>query len=152
MRAMMMCEVHDLLIYVRVQQLPCFVFCSRIVVRDLLYMMSGEKAISPEKMKSADTSGAAAVVTTSLLPLAAIIKRDEPLFAFCWMVCTNVGHVTEGLKKKKKKSSETEDKLPFTLVIKCWEKRESISLRLVYQRIRVSAIRPAVITSQSDKS
>ena len=40
-------------------------------------MMSGEKAISPEKRKSADTSGAAAVVTTGLLPLAAIIKRDE---------------------------------------------------------------------------
>ena len=41
------------------------------------------------------------------------------------------------------KIKETEDKLPFTLVIKCWEKRESISLRLVYQRIRVSAIKLA---------
>ena len=75
-----------------------FVFCSRIVVRVLSFMMSGEKAISPEKMKSADTSGAAAVVTTSLLPLAAIIKRDESFIRILLDGMYNVGHVTEGLQ------------------------------------------------------
>ena len=40
-------------------------------------MMSGEKAISPEKTTVTDTSAPAAVGTTNLLPLAAITKRDE---------------------------------------------------------------------------